>query len=288
MQPRRVLLDKSLSERFGEWWHDYWPSVTNALSTIALAGSAILLGWAPRKTTISEMLNTWSGYLFIGAGLGCVISQIYIQERASRITSLKNLIKESGEKFLRLGSRLEEAQGAYRDLFEGQLAILANHLNYGDTERITVYKHEERWFVILGRYSKNPYYQTVGRGFYPDHEGCIGYAWKHGEAFEDAMPDAETNPAEYVNFALERWRIRKTVVRQINMKSRSYAAFEICDSTGNTRIAVIVFESMRQDVLKPDVLRGLLEGPEGKRLSQFLESMRFLEPEPTYAQKEGY
>ena len=72
------------------------------------------------------------------------------------------------------------------------------------------------------------------------------------------------------------------------MKSRSYYARAIEDSQ-QRRVAVVVFESIEPSGALDFIrIKEKLCGEEGKRIAQFLDRMRALEPTPSYAQQEGY
>lgn len=94
-------------------------------------------------------------------------------------------------------SSLEEEELDYRQHFAHELKITLNDTwGHGDTERISVYRHEGSSFSMIGRYSENPEYTEPGRSIYPADQGVIGLAWTKGEAVAD-LPDFESEPDEY-------------------------------------------------------------------------------------------
>ena len=179
------------------------------------------------------------------------------------------------------------AQG-YFEILDYQLSILANYaLGFGDTERISVYKHDDGMFRLLGRYSKNPVFQKRGRPTYPDDQGCIGAAWRNGEAIVEKLPDPSTDLGEYAGCLHRDWDIPVDVSTGFRMRSRSLAAFALED-THDRRIAVIVFESVRTDVLVYDTLREVVKSTENRRLTAFIDKMKPFEAVPGLAQERGF
>jgi hypothetical protein len=140
---------------------------------------------------------------------------------------------------------------------------------------------------MLGRYSKNPVFNQPGRTIYPQHQGCIGVAWRDGHACVSDLPDPTTALDEYCSRQVNDWHLDQETARGLEMKSRSYAAYAIEDLRGLGTVAVIVFESTRTNVLNCEGLRATVQGPEIRRLVRFLETQPVL-PNPTYALREGY
>jgi hypothetical protein len=141
---------------------------------------------------------------------------------------------------------------------------------------------------MLGRYSKNPEFCKKGRALYPDSEGCISHAWNHGESIIDDLPDPAADIEIYATQHKNEWGINKQVTKGFRMKSRSYVALAIEDRL-QKRIAVVVFESTQPNgALNKDKINALLVSHEGKRIAQFLDRMRALEPTPSYAHQEGF
>jgi hypothetical protein len=188
-----------------------------------------------------------------------------------------------------LETSLKEVRKDYFDRFEEQLVILVNDiLELGDTERVTVYKHERDHFVMLGRYSQHPQYRQKRRGIYPQNQGCIQRAWEGGDCFVDDLPDPDASLEVYLDAQRARYNIPKEEARKFRMKSRSYAAYAITESRGQDRIAVVVFESTRKQGLDRPRIVDVLNTSERKRISRFIEKERPFEPTPNLAEQEGY
>jgi len=141
---------------------------------------------------------------------------------------------------------------------------------------------------MLGRYSKNPEFCKKGRAIYPDNEGCIAAAWKDGVSVIQYLPDPDSESEAYTSQHKANWNINKQTTKCFRMKSRSYVAIAIEDRH-QKRIAVAVFESINaHGALDKDRIKGLLASHEGKRIAQFLDRMKALEPSPSYAHEEGF
>jgi hypothetical protein len=209
-----------------------------------------------------------------------------IRSLRESVDDLEDTLHRTEQDYADLARRTEQN---YFDLFKHQLSLLANtDLDFNDTERISVYKHDGEAFVMLGRYSKNPDFDRRGRGFYPDNEGVIGQAWHHGEAVADDLPDFGEDPAGYIRCSREDWGIPEEVTRDFTMKSRNYVAFALEHPVRLERIAVVVFESVIVGKLNVEGLRRALETAEGRRIHQFLDMMQSIEPTPSYARREGF
>jgi hypothetical protein len=255
---------------------DYAPHVLTDVSTVGLALAGIWLG--------SDSDNALGWLLVIVSAAVFLFARYKVWRAARRVSAL-----ESDN--VRLAESLAKAraaqQGDYFASLRGQLSVLANNvLDFDDTERISVYKHDGRAFVMLGRYSKSPIYDRVGRGIYPDDAGCIAAAWQSGTSFVD-LPDPASDFEEYVRLLVEDWNFGENEARSLKMRSRSLAAFAVEDAKYDHRIAVIVFESVRAGRLDRAVLRDVMKAEE-RRLAQFLERMQAQEPTPSFALAEGF
>jgi hypothetical protein len=72
------------------------------------------------------------------------------------------------------------------------------------------------------------------------------------------------------------------------MRSRTYAAKALYEPKGVDRVAIVVVESTQAGILDKERVLQALETTEGKRIYQFLERKRSLEPDPGYAREEGF
>jgi hypothetical protein len=242
-----------------------------------MAVAAIGLGfdWVPKDGWASSGLGftLWSGMVLNIAG------EIWKQKRAPRLHQLEKQVSDL-ETFVR------EAKLNYENILHRDLAILANELKFTTNERISVYKHEGKAFVMLGRYSANPEFQKKGRKIYADNEGCIGQAYATGSFFK-VFSDPGKEWAEYLkeHIALG---LKKKIIQKLTMKSRSYFVKALDDGKFGKRLAVVVFESTQLGILQPTELERKMDENEGYRISEALKILANTEPTPTLASKEGF
>lgn len=235
-----MLLSPSSKERplvqLASWISDFWSELLSALASIVLAGLGI---WVSVQSQGLHFFFTPVGVLVVLAIIVGVIGAIGSLRKSQGIGGLQ-------EKVAILEDSLAEAQRDLSEQIRDQLSLLARYaLGYTDRERISVYSHNGRAFVMLGRYSENPEFDKPGRGIYPDSEGCISAAWQNGKAHFDNLPDPVIDEAAYNSAMRSQFNMNPATMHQVRMKSRSFAAFAIYDSADRHRIAVIVFESTR-------------------------------------------
>jgi hypothetical protein len=161
---------------------------------------------------------------------------------------------------------ISQLRADIKELFNGQLAVLASRLEFKKKHRITVFAHVGDRLVKRARFSGNPeFMDSKGRGEYPTDQGCIGMAVADGEFYMSFCdPRNETMYCKQ----MEEIGIPSPVARNFRMKSRSYGAFAIDDEEGRT-VAVIAFECLDVNGLNMDSLRGNLESDK-LRIRNFL------------------
>lgn len=189
-----------------------------------------------------------------------------------------------------LQSNLGTHSETYKDIIYRVLFQIFVGLSLKDTDRVTLYKHNGKAFILLGRYSSNPSFQSNGRPIYADSEGCIGIAWRNNESIITELPDPHLEAHDYLKFQLGYYLQRETI-QNLNMKSRSYAAFRIQEPEGLNPLAVVVFESIRINCLDiEEIRRKIREDSEGKMIGHLLYAMRGLnwDPDPSFARERGF
>lgn len=259
------------------FWNDYSPTITTVAGTSLMAVAAIGLGfdWVPKDGWASSGLGftLWTGMALNAVG------EVWKQKRAPRLTELQKQVSDL-ETFAR------EARLNYENILHRDIAILADELKFTANERISVYKHDGKAFVMLGRYSANAEYQKKGRKIYPENEGCIGQAYATGSFFKE-FPDPDQ---EWENYLKEHISLglKKKVIQKLTMKSRSYFVKALDDGRFGARLAVVVFESTQEGILQPNELERRMNENEGYRICEALKMLANTEPTPTLASKEGF
>jgi hypothetical protein len=254
-----------------KWINLQWPQLVSIIGGVGISAVEILPTLYNEDWSVIHRRTAYAFWL----SMICII-----------VGGIASIIRtQRAEVLLR---RMHDFEEDYPQIINDQLSILANQvLKLEDTDRISIYKHDGRAFIKLGRYSKNPEYAKQGRSIYPDNEGCIGEAWLNGFSFIDGLPDPAQDLENYLERLKQDYRIAKEVARNFKMKSRNFAAYAIEDSKGDRRIAIIVVESVNIGAFNETVLRRALEKESG-RMARLLERYRSIEPTPTVALKEGY
>ena len=263
-------------QRLAVWIEDYWAQLFSVLGSLFLAIAGILASVQNYKNW-SWLIHTVYGNFLIFGVIFSIIGGLSITFLSRGNKSLKNEV-------YRLKGELDLRKKRYAELINGELLILSQILNFENNERISLYKHEGKAFVMLGRYSLNPEHRKKGRGIYPDTQGCIANAWRQGKVFVDNLPDVEE---KYCQVVQRDWNMPPDVTRGLTMRSRTIAAFSISDFQ-NDRIAVIIFESVRDKAFREHKLQEIMSNGEEKRIALLLEKTASVEPASQYALEEGY
>jgi len=209
--------------------------------------------------------------------------------REKRLGRVQRRLEELEEQLAELEDRAEVRTRDYYAQFRTELArVLKEELGYGDTERISVYRHRGRTFQLLGRYSENPKFDRKTTRLYPDYQGVVARAWEDRTAAELSLPDPEKNKADYYRALEERWSIDYETARQLTMDSRALVGCAIYEPKGVDREAVVVVESATVGRITEEEVIRAMEGEAGSRLYDFLEREESNEPDPNYAKEQDY
>lgn len=190
--------------------------------------------------------------------IAAIIFGLFSNSNSSSIKNLEEHNEEKGNKIQDLENALNDSIKEMNELFNSYLTLMIKNLNFGHTERISVYKVYEKRFVMIGRASDNPNLQQIGRSSYPIDEGFIGKGWAEGEYFIDSLPDPSIrNGDTYYNRVNEVCSIDKEVLNNIKMKSRTFFIYRI-KGYDNLPKAVLVIESQKEKgFIKEDVVNKL-------------------------------
>jgi hypothetical protein len=178
----------------------------------------------------------------------------------------------------------------YFDLWDNRLRVLSEVLGFDARDRISVYRHQDNTFTMVGRYAVLPDYDKPGRGAYPVGQGVIGSAWRAGDGkcVVQDMPDPITDLESYCSRSKDDWNLPSAVTKKLGMKSRSVAAFALNDHTNSTRSAIIVFESTEPGRFSVDTLEHHVNGTTGKDIAHLLKILGEREPSLTFAASKGF
>ncbi|MBG0504435.1 hypothetical protein GBO30_04140 [Elizabethkingia anophelis] len=115
--------------------------------------------------------------------------------------------------------------------------------------RVSIYKHQNDKFILLGRYSKNPQYNKRGREIYLDNEGFISKGWQIGEFIIHNAPKWVGNGRDYKTFMKHNCSISEEILKKINMKSCSFFVTRIENEDARDPLGVIVFEKLTNSII---------------------------------------
>jgi len=202
----------------------------------------------------------------------------------SKCKELTETNQKQAEEIQKLENKIQEIYRIYSNVFTEHLASLFFKLNLTDNERISMYKFQDNYFYIIGRYSINPDLKEINRDKYPK-EGLIYKAWCDGEYFLNDSPEFKKNKT--YNFFNSIAPIDKVTFDSLTMKSRSYYLKAFTNTKKIDRIAIIVIESKKNKTLSKSEIDIVLKEEENK-LSSFVESINWNFPNINNAQNTGF
>lgn len=179
------------------------------------------------------------------------VAERWSSRRDQQLSTLQNQKEDLQEQVAILKKQVSISQGqlaqfqdVLHDWWNDRMREIARDLKLTTNERVSVYRHNSRYFALLGRHSDRPAFNGLGRVIYPDAQGCIAAAWQYGVYFVNGLPNPEKNLEAYCNRLSQEFGIPRETSVNFAMKSRSLAAFKI----DGTRIpgsgAIIVLESI--------------------------------------------
>ena len=202
----------------------------------------------------------------------------------SKCKELMETNQKQAEEIQKLENKIQDIYRIYSNVFTEHLASLFFKLNLTDNERISMYKFQDDYFYIIGRYSINPDLKEINRDKYPK-EGLIYKAWCDGEYFLNDSPEFKRNKA--YNFFNNIAPINKVTFDSLTMKSRSYYLKAFTNTKKIDRIAIIIIESKKNKTLAKNEIDIVLKEEENK-LSSFVESINWNSPNINNAQNTGF
>lgn len=214
----------------GSVFDKYWGIIANIVGAVILGFSTNLVSSLADFFDLSRP-QTWLEY----GGIFLLCNGAFLLSRDSfRASQLRDENVQLGKLIKCLGADIQ-------DKWRQMLIQVFDELQLKNCCRISIYRHEEDSFTMLGRFSHDPVMQKTGRGYYPADQGCIGQAFRDGESFALEIPDSATN--EYYEMMHAEWGIDPAVAGAFQMKARSIAAFALADRQTRKRSLVLVFES---------------------------------------------
>lgn len=139
--------------------------------------------------------------------------------------------------------------------------------------RVSIYKHQDDKFILLGRYSTNPQYNSRGREFYLDNEGFISKGWELMEFEIHNAPKWTANGREYKTFMKNDCKITDETLRTIKMKSCSFYVKRIENEDARNPLGVIVFEKINNSQIDKVSINNVLESNRAQ-IETLIKSMK--------------
>lgn len=261
-------------------------------AAIRLAESLVWLwrackGWAPQvAASLGAIFSLiWAGY---GDAIWAEGAWAFWVAVCLGLLSLTFQVALQRPTYMELSRREEEAaleSVSKSEAIERSLTILIRYLAEhcsmaANSDRVSVYYHHDRQFVMLARWSQNPSFKTPGRGTYPIGQGAIDDAWESSSAVVE-LP--ETRPRW--NQRLEKHHgFPKGTAAALTMHSQSIAALRIA-SNGDS-VGVIVFESTVKKRATQDTLDTLEGSMLYATLRELVATVATLTPRVQEAAKE--
>ncbi len=269
-------------QRCGKWVDLHREPIALVISAVALVFFTNFWTWLTEKD--SPLAWRAGGVIGIAVAIGSAWFAAKSQgtlaarnaELEGQLTSMKSLVSGFGSD--------------YFDIWDRRLQVLAEELGFDARDRISVYRHDDNAFTMVGRYAVLPQLDKPGRSVYPVDQGVIGAAWHagNGQCIVQDFPDPNTDLDGYCARNLDEWHLTAEVVQAMNMKPRSIAAFALNDQQGSSRHAIIVFESTDANRFSVPELEKRVHGLPGKDIVHLLEVMRNREPSPEFAREKGF
>jgi hypothetical protein len=273
---KESLIRGGIFVRAGYFLQDHWSHFLVIIGTLGLTFSSYL--FFPY-----EIFDVWV-CIRILTGILCICAFIFGEFFSARKTAGFTALQQQNvwlkQIILRLG---EDALAIWRF----KLGSVSKAFGFESTERVSLYKHENGIFIMLGRYSEDPILDRKGRGEYPENQGCIESAYRQGKAIERSLPDPSLDSESYYKLIENKWKIPIPVMEKCRMKSRSYAGFAVNDETRLNKVAVIMFESTKENAFDFEALENAIKGELGEDLMNLMRVLQPMEPSISLAKNMG-
>jgi len=122
------------------------------------------------------------------------------------------------------------------------------NMGLGTEERITLYLHNENYFLPCARFSRNSNFKGIKRPYYRNDRGVIEKVWSLGWYFDNKFPDP-ANGSGYYEYCRDTYKYCKKDVDSLSMKARFYCGIRIEDSLHRDSYAMIIIESMNPNYM---------------------------------------
>lgn len=277
---------------------------------VAVAYRAVKAAYLRHRPSIAGVVGT-AGFVLCGWGwpsifwgqvffVTCAISSVFlIAEEKIAQNRTQDELQRTREELDRVRSELEsvsqeleQARGDYTDRLREYLKMMSAHLlgPFGNADRVSIYKHDGKAFVLLGRYSDNSDLELKNSGYYPDNVGLLSEVWGTGKIVKNVKHDPtadEPSRRSYCEYQIKQLGMNQEALDRMRMWSRSYAGFRLRHHHSDERLGIVMFESLAYQRFKQADVDAIFPEGESRRLAAWLHSNEHLEPSPALAAAEG-
>lgn len=249
--------------------------MTIEIGFILFPALAILIAWlfpAVReslKPIRAELLAFFGGYLWLLADIKSDVDAIVVFSSSWKQLNTPLLVSGGGlglagllwsgiVKFKRktndqLQKELDEERKATAAAKDDYFNLCSTTVKYcfkeffdsaGGQGRVSLYRHVDDHFVLVGREAQNPLHGKRGRPKYPDNEGFIAKGWSSSLFVDSGIPVWKGNGSSYRAYMKKVCSITDDVLTKMNMHSTSFYVYRFNNTDAGKPYGIIVFEKM--------------------------------------------
>lgn len=253
-----------MPERVRLWFNEYLADSLTVASAVAFvcAGAGPSYGWSGKAV-----------FALLAAGVACAVASVFYNRRGHRPTVLK-LDSENGQlkaEVAQCNRQIDTRATNLVDVVNVLLRDLANDLGIykGDT-RLSVYKHSDDKFYLVGRVSPNEVYAAVGRTSYPDTQGFIGQVWRAAD--DKTIVHFPADPLAWVDTQVESYGFTREAAQALKMRTVAMTAAKLRRDLHGEAFGVLCIECDRKRAtVKASTINEVQESGYFKTLTSILD-----------------
>lgn len=252
------------------WWLrliflflEYLSDILTASSAALLAFAGVAASWSWKHRTVESLW--WAGVILAVASI--------VYSRAWHRPTLNRLNKDNeelSEQVKHLTARVTDHTVSLIDVVNILLRELAMSVDiYKRDTRLSVYRHKDDSFYLVGRVSPNREYGNVGRVSYPDTQGFIGKLWR-GEDVPPTLrfPDARE---DWIATLVEGYGFTEEEASALRMKTLAMTGVKLQQDDHGPAFGVLCIECDRKrTTVTGGTIGSVTQAPEFKTLTAVL------------------
>jgi hypothetical protein len=166
---------------------------------------------------------------------------------------MSGIEKSKAKSFVALEAELEQSikkeESTRKDYFD----LCSTTIKYcfkeffdsaGGQGRVSLYRHIDDHFVLVGREAQSPIHGKRGRPKYPDNEGFIAKGWSNSPFTASGFTQWTGKGASYKAEMKKACSITDDALTKMNMHSRSFYIYRFNNSDAGNPYGIIVFEKI--------------------------------------------